>query len=140
MTDRIEYTSPPLSSEELEKLWELFPQALRELLGDGIVLVSYGTLSKLHPDLWYVPMKVGTAWMDRFLRESIEQGISGPAEADIFFQLPEGGPEILFCHEGDVHISASAESSLLFLLGREPFARLFPGKEFKRKSVAPREA
>ncbi|MBI3987442.1 MAG: hypothetical protein HY343_11005 [Lentisphaerae bacterium] len=94
-----------LTKHEVEAVILGLPALIRKLVGDCILTVEYGTHSNLHNDLLYKPMEVGIAWLHRFLAESIDQRIFLPAGSDMSIATPDGGLEILFCHEGDIHLS-----------------------------------
>ena len=103
-----ELISPMLDQREFATLIGELPGIFRDLLGDdAIVVCQYGALSKLHPTLWHVPMDVGLKWLDRFLRESVEQRIFEPGDTDLHIATREGTLEIGLCHEGDIHLSGT---------------------------------
>lgn len=59
MVATIEYRSRQLSAEEVAAVWDQFPTAMREIAGDAIIVLMYGALSEIHPDL-YVTLE--TLW------------------------------------------------------------------------------
>ena len=120
-----EYVSPLLSEAEVGRVWGGLPDALKEIVGDAVLTVWYGASSGLHPDLWYVDMGVGTGWLDRFMRESVERGISRPGETDLHVILPGRGVEVLLCHESDVHVRGETESAVRDVLDHPAFVALF---------------
>ena len=95
------------SPEALRRAMEALPTVLRDLVGEAIVTASYGYGCHLHPDICYLPMKVGTRWIDRFIRESLEQKIVVPGKSDFSFIVPDARLEIEFCHLGDIHVSGA---------------------------------
>jgi len=94
-----------LSEPEVQLVLKGLPSLMRDLAGDCIVIAEYGWGCNIHNDLQYKPMEVGVAWLDGFISDSIEQRIFVPASSDLSVSTPEGGCEILFCHESDIHIS-----------------------------------
>jgi hypothetical protein len=104
-SEEIEWVSAPLQAEQLKDVLESLPVVLRELLGDALIKAMYGWGCNLHMDLCYVPMTVGTTWSDRFIKDSLEQHIFVPAGSDMYFEFPDERLEIMFCHEGDIHVS-----------------------------------
>jgi hypothetical protein len=100
-----EWVCAPLPVEQLQSVLESLPFLLKDCLGDCFFTAMYGWGCNLHMDLCYVPMKVGTRWADRFIKDSLEQHIYVPANSDLYFELPDERLELLFCHEGDIHIS-----------------------------------
>jgi len=87
-------------------------------------------------DLCYVPMKVRTSWVHRFIRDSLEQRIVVPAESDLSFELPDGRIKLLFCHDGDIHISGSDDALREKLLASVPFKEL----SFTRYRKGPKQS
>ncbi|MDB5974703.1 MAG: hypothetical protein JWR07_1463 [Nevskia sp.] len=119
-----EWVSASAPPAELKSLLEALPRQLNELLGDCLVKAMYGWGCNLHMDLCYVPMKVGTQWIEKFIRESLEQRIVVPAESDFYIELPEERLEILFCHEGDIHVCGPDEDLRNKVLNTAPFNSL----------------
>ncbi len=84
------------------------PAAFQQLLGgDSVITAYYGWGCILHADLQYVPMRVSTQSLERFIRESLGQEIVIPGGSDFCFTVPEGRLETLFCHEGDIHLKGN---------------------------------
>ena len=100
------------------------PAAFQQLLGDTIIIAYYGWGSILHADLQYVPMRVSTRSLESFVRESLGQEIVIPGGSDFCFTVPEGRLEMLFCHEGDIHLKGSDAALLDALQGSELFANI----------------
>ena len=128
----IEYVSAYVSSKEAERIYRELPRLLVDALGDTVVTVMYGSLSSIHPDLWYKPMSVGTSWFDRFLRESVDMGIIGPGEADLVITLP-GGCGITLCHEKDVHIQAETVEAIESFLSGDRFRSFVGNVSFTKR-------
>ncbi|HWP59125.1 MAG TPA: hypothetical protein VNL14_14625 [Candidatus Acidoferrales bacterium] len=96
--------SRSLSSEETRRALRSLPRVLAELVGETIVSARYGWGSSLHADLQYVPMRLTTAALERFVEDSLAQEIVVPGSSDFCFVVGERRLEILFCHEGDIHL------------------------------------
>ena len=116
-----ERVSSELSGEELRAAILALPTVLKELVGNCILVATYGHGSYLHPDLCYTPMKVGTSWLDRFVHDSLDQRIIVPGKSDFSFVVPEGRLEIEFCHDGHIHVSGSDTELLGRLLAKPQF-------------------
>ncbi|GAA5081798.1 hypothetical protein [Lysobacter panacisoli] len=127
----IEHVSDIHDAESLALLLGALPGALVKLLGDQVISATYGYGCNLHPDLWYVPMKVGTGWLDRFVRESQEQRIFEPCRSDMCFEVPDGRLAVEFCHEGHVHLRGT-DTRL-----REDFLRLTPFDGLSLSAIEP---
>ena len=102
-----ESVSPILSAVDLLQVMEQFPSVLNALLGNVIIKAMYGYGCHLHPELCYLPVQVGTSWLQRFIRESLQQQIVVPCQSDFIFIIQDGELEVEFCHEGHVHISGT---------------------------------
>lgn len=100
-------SSGALSSTEIRRAMMALPAAFQQLLGDTIIIAYYGWGCILHADLQYVPMRVSTHSLEGFVRESLGQEIVIPGGSDFCFTVPEGRLEMLFCHEGDIHLKGS---------------------------------
>jgi hypothetical protein len=99
-----------LSIEEVETALLGLPDLLVELAGGACMLsAEYGCCCNIHNDLQYVPMRVGIKWLQRFLAESKEQSIYVPGKSALKIMTPNGGLTILFCDEGDIHLSGQDE-------------------------------
>ena len=127
-----EWVSASASPTEIQAILEALPTLLNQLLGNCLVKAMYGWGCNLHMDLCYVPMTVGTQWIERFIRESLEQRIVVPANSDFYIELPEERLEILFCHEGDIHVCGPDEDLCNKVLSAVPFSGL-PFKKNRNK-------
>src|ERR1700674_3056047 len=95
------YVSKVLGTSEIEAAIREAPAVLRSLIGpDAIITATYGYGSGLHPDICYLPMKVGLKWIEKFLEDSLRQGIVQPANSDFYLTVPNDRLEIEFCHDG----------------------------------------
>jgi hypothetical protein len=135
-SQRFEWICAPLQPERLQSVLESLPMILQDLLGDCLVTAMYGWGCNLHSDLCYVPMRVRTRWVDRFIKDSLEQRIFVPAESDLSFELPDERMRLLFCHEGDIHISGSDDELREKLLASVPFREL----SFTRYRKGPKQS
>jgi len=122
-----DYVSDLLSPQELRIAIEALPPLFSTVLGDAFITASYGWGCQLHFDLLYRDMKVGTKWFERFIRDSLRQEIVVPEDSDFRIAIPSQALEIVFCHEGHVHIGGHDGDLLNELLAKEPFASLRPG-------------
>jgi hypothetical protein len=131
--EEYEWVSAPLEAEQLQAVVESLPVVLKELLGDALFKAMYGWGCNLHMDLCYVPMTVGTRWADRFIKDSLEQRIFVPAGSDMYFELPDERLELLFCHEGDIHVSGP-DSELRERLFNSPAFRDVPFTKHRKEA------
>ena len=127
-----EWVSVRLDAAGLRGVLELLPDLLKELLGDAFFVAMYGWGCNLHMDLCYVPMKVGTSLADQFIKDSLEQRIFMPVESDLYFEVPDDRLRILFCHEGDTHVSGPDDELRDKIFHSEPFRRLSFSKHRKK--------
>lgn len=118
-----EWICAPLRAEELRSVLEALPAVLNECFGDCLVTAMYGWGCNLHKDLCYVPMQVRTRWADRFIKDSLDQRIFVPGESDLHFELPHG-LKLLFCHDGDIHVSCPDDAVREKLFASAPFSRV----------------
>jgi hypothetical protein len=119
------YVSEVMSRYALETAIRGLPALLRSLLGDeAIVSASYGYGSSLHPDLCYLPMRVGFKWIDRFLDDSLKQQIVVPCRSDFSIGVPGGRLVVEYCHEGHIHVGGSDIDLVAQLLKVEPYSAL----------------
>ena len=102
-----ELVSEALDASVLSALIRDTSTAFVALRIEGVVVARYGYGSNIHPDLTYVPMAVGVSWLDRFVRESLEQRIAVPCESDFIFEVGAGMLEVEYCHHGHVHLSGT---------------------------------
>ena len=107
------------SEDNLQRAMEALPEALLALLGNEVIQAMYGYGAFLHPDVCYKPMKVGTQWLHRFVKDSLDQRIVVPGKSDFIFLVRDGQLEVEFCHDAHVHISGS-NLSLVEALTKHP--------------------
>jgi hypothetical protein len=119
------FVSELLTSHQMRDALEALQRVLRELVGDVPLVARYGWGCELHPDLRGAPMRVGTAGVEQFIRDSLRQQIIVPGESDVHFELPEGRLQIVFCHEGHVHVGGSDQQLAERFVSARPFAELF---------------
>ncbi len=113
------YISGLLTKPEIRRCIEAAPFIFRDFFGECIITAVYGWASNLpHINLCYVPMDVGIASLDTFIRDSLHQEIVRPGDSDFSLAAPDNRLEIVFCHEG--HIHAGGEDSLLRRLASTP--------------------
>jgi hypothetical protein len=120
-----ERVSAQQDSASLVAVLEELPVALDSLVGKEVILATYGYGSGLHPDLCYTPMKVGIAWLERFIRESLDQRIAKPGESDFVFEVRRGELEVEICHDAHVHVSGSNLEFIDRILENPQFLRVF---------------
>jgi hypothetical protein len=118
------FVSELLTSQQVRDAMEKLQRVLRELVGDVPLVARYGWGCELHPDLRGAPMRVGTAGVEQFIRDSLHQHIIVPGESDVHFEL-EGRLQIVFCHEGHVHVGGSDQQLAERFVSATPFAELF---------------
>lgn len=111
-----------LPPERVRQAMEALPEVFRGLLGDCMVTAYYGFGTEIHIDLQYVPMRVSTKLIDRFIRDSIKQGIVIPGHCDFSFTIPDERIEILFCHESDIHLNGKDDTLIRQLIAARPFS------------------
>jgi hypothetical protein len=126
-----EQVSPQLTDAQILELLRALPTTLTDLLGSERVEAMYGWGANLHIDLCWKPMEVGTAWLDRFIRESLNPSIIVPGQSDFIFTVRGGALEIRFCHESDVHVSGTDSELICRFITTPPFSDL----EFKRNAT-----
>ena len=108
------------------------PAALRTLLCEEEVVACYGFGCELHIDLLWKPMRVRTNWIERFIRDSLKQGIVIPCGSDFEITVPDNRLSIQFCHECDIHLGGADGDLMQQLLGLPPFSEM----KFERESGA----
>lgn len=113
--------SKVLSDQQMAAGIHALPAFLKSQRPQAIIISYYGFGCRLHDDLLYQPMRVGVAWLDRFIRDSLDQGIVQPGESDFSFEVGGGRFTLKFCHEGDIHLEGDDESLLRSLREAEPF-------------------
>jgi hypothetical protein len=99
-----------LSGAEVRRVLHSVPSLFKDLLGDAAITAYYGWGCNLHADLQYVPMRVAVRSLERFIGDSLAQEIVIPGGSDFCLVVPEGRLEILFCHEGDIHVKGRDQS------------------------------
>jgi hypothetical protein len=99
-----------LSSAEVRRVLHAVPSLFADLLGDAAITAYYGWGCNLHADLQYVPMRVAVRSLERFIGDSLAQEIVMPGGSDFCLAVAEGRLEILFCHEGDIHVKGRDQS------------------------------
>lgn len=119
-----EVVSVVCPSDELLAAIEALPGVLRSMVGETIVMAYYGYGCYLHPDICYLPMKVGTAWIDRFIGDSLRQRIVVPGMSDFSFTIGDGTLEVEFCHDGHIHLSGTDTTLLAQFREQSPFSGL----------------
>jgi hypothetical protein len=107
---------------------EALQRVLCQLVGEVPLVARYGWGCALHPDLRGAPMRVGTAGVEQFIHDSLGQQIFVPGESDVHFELPDGRLEVVFCHEGHVHVGGSERQLAERFVSATPFAKLFVSK------------
>ncbi len=115
-----DFRSRELTPEELREGMQAMPAVLNRLVGECIIVARYGWACELHPQLCHVPMEVGTAWLDRFIDDSLRQQIVIPGESDFIFEVP-GRLQLFFCHERDFHAGGDDKALLSAFLEQPPF-------------------
>lgn len=120
----IHIRSEYLSKDRFVQALEALPAALKTLLGEAEVIAYYGFGCQLHADLLYKPMRVHTGWLDRFIQDSLQQGIVVPGRSDFDFTVPENRLSMRFCHECDMHISGDDATLWQRLSAMSPFSGL----------------
>jgi hypothetical protein len=106
------YRSDRLQEDIIRQAIEATAVFLQEALGEALITATYEFGCNLHDDLLYRSMKVGTSWLDRFVRQSLDQRIVVPGGSDFRLVVEGERLEVLFCHEGDIHL-AGREAALL---------------------------
>ena len=118
------YRSEILAVERMTAALRGLGAFLPAALGEALVTASYEFGCNLHGDLLYQPMRVGTQWLGRFIDDSLAQRIVISTQSDFRFRIPEDRLEILFCHEGDVHLNGTDIDLLHALLAESAFQGL----------------
>jgi hypothetical protein len=119
-TTPADFRSRELTPEEVRAGMLALPGVVRKLVGECIMVAKYGWACELHPQLCHIPMQVGTAWLDRFIHDSLRQQIVIPGESDFIFEVP-GRLEVFFCHERDFHAGGEDKALLRAFLAEPPF-------------------
>jgi hypothetical protein len=113
--------SRPLEPDDLEAGMRALPGFCRGALGKALVTAFYEFGCNLPGDLLYLPIRVGTQWMDRFIKDSLDQRIVVPGRSDLRFVVEGGRLEALFCHEGDIHLKGTDSGLLKGFMSWQPF-------------------
>lgn len=126
-TSASERHSRQLSEPDWAAALDALPVFFRETLPGSIITAEYGFGCGIHADLTYVTMRIGVGWLDRFLRESVEQRIFVPGQSDLHIHSPDRTLSITLCHEGDMHVSGSDSDLLRKFLSTAPYTQFqFP--------------
>ena len=125
-----ELVSGAVDSASLSSLMRNTSSLFAELSIDGIIIARYGYGSQIHPDLTYLPMKVGASWLDRFIRQSLDQRIVLPGESDFILEVNDGDLELEYCHDGHVHLSGNNQA----LVRRAISSTVLKGIQFRGAS------
>src|ERR1051326_7513184 len=126
------FVSDLLTSQQMRGAMEAFQGVLRQLVGDGPLVASYGWGCELHPALRGAPMRVGVGGLEQFIRDSLRQQIIVPGESDVHFDLADGRLQIVFCHEGHIHIGGSDQQLAERLVTATALMELFPAARVSR--------
>jgi hypothetical protein len=116
------FSTDYLSKEQMSEALAALPTVLQSLLGDHVVMASYGVAAKLHGDLCWKPMKDHTLSLQYLIEDSIQQGIIVPGEADFYFDVPEDRLRVLFCHEADIHVDGSDDALIQKFISSKAYA------------------
>ena len=100
------------------------PPALQSLLGEAEVVACYGFGCELHIDLLWKQMRVHTNWAERFIHDSLKQGIVVPCGSDFEITVPDNRLSIKFCHECDIHLGGDDGGLAQQLLALAPFSEM----------------
>jgi hypothetical protein len=119
-----EYVSKILTPNKTKIILVKLIQRLFELFENEVINIQYGWACEIHNDLQYVNMRTGLSWVNKFIMNSIKQGIYQPGESDLILERKNKSLSILFCHEGDVHISGN-ENQIKLLLSKANLSNLF---------------
>jgi hypothetical protein len=101
------FVSGRLSESQLIELLARLPEFFRTSTKVEIVNCHYGVGAQIHPDLWFVTMRVGVNWLADFIRDSIDRGIVTIGGTDFYFGTDDRRFSVLLCHEGDVHVAGT---------------------------------
>ena len=82
------------------------PEIVKLLQSSGIenLRVEYGWGCKLETSRLWQDIEVRLQDLVAFIRNSIEEGIYSPGQADLVLQDRDRTFECLFCHESDIHL------------------------------------
>jgi hypothetical protein len=119
------FVSRFLSAEEVSEAMEAMQSALQQLLGDAALVARYGWGCKLHPDLYGAPIRVRTAGVAKLIGDSLRQQIIIPGECDFHFESSDDQLQIVFCHEGHLHVGGNDLQLAQRLVTMPTFSRFF---------------
>ena len=118
------YSSEYLTPDQMASALTALPTVLLELFGECTFTAYYGWGANLHSDLCYVPMRVQTSVMPYFIEDSVNQHIIVPGQCDLAFKSPQNELELLYCHEGDIHVDGGGEDLMQRFMAAEPFSKM----------------
>jgi hypothetical protein len=131
------YSSDYLPTEQMQVALLALPDVLQLLRAEHQIIASYGWGAKIHPDLWYKPMKENTKWLQYLIEDSIEQRIVIPGESDFSFNVPDGRLEVTFCHDSDIHLNGSEDKISQRFMSTKPFSDMhWNTREIVEKSMS----
>ena len=116
-----EDVSAKLAPNHILSLLRALQAVFKALVGDAKLIARYGFGNRLHGDLWGKPMRVATAWLDRFVQQTIEQQIFAPGDSDLCIALENGDLRIFFCNEALLHVGGNSAQLRRAFLASEPF-------------------
>jgi hypothetical protein len=121
------YVSILLTGRQVLGFMEALQPVLQELVGNTPLIARYGFGCAVQSDQHGAPMQIGTDGVRHFIRDSVQQKIITPGESDIHFELPPGRLQIVFCHEGHVHVGGTELELGEQFVTSKPFDSLFFG-------------
>lgn len=74
-------------------------------------------------------MRIGTSDVGQFVRDGIQRRIFVPGDADVHFELPENRLQVVFCHEGHIHVGGTDEHL------SDRFVNALPLRDFFRRKA-----
>ena len=116
------FYSDILPAKRVRLAMDALPDVFRSLLGDCLVTAFYGFGTEIHADLQFMPMRVSTRWIERFIADSIKQGIVIAGRCDFSFIAPDERLEVLFCHESDIHLNGKDDALIGQFIAAKPFS------------------
>ena len=125
----MEYVSARLSQDEIIAYLRVLPSIFSEI---GLVecKVMYGWQCELPiDDLWQEQLLKVTE-IPTFVSSSMERRIFKPGSSDLFVESSDGSLSVQLCHESDIHLTSSSESSLAALAS--PIAIQHPDFTYKQ--------
>ena len=118
------YSSEHLTADQMASALTALPTVLLELFGECKFTAFYGCGANLHGNLLYVPMGVQTSVMPWFIEDSVNQRIIVPGQSDLLIRSPNNELELLFCHEGDIHVDGESLDLMHRFMAAEPFSKM----------------